>query len=77
VNERVRAVAMLGASSIEVLCECGRVGCSARVRIAPAAYAQIAAAPGRYVVTASHATTAAGLVEAANGYVVFERSTGA
>jgi hypothetical protein len=77
VNERVRAVDTLGASSIEVLCECGRVGCSARVRIAPAAYAQIAAAPGRYVVAATHATAVAELVEAANGYVVLERSTGA
>jgi hypothetical protein len=73
VNERVRADGPRDGTVIEVLCECGRVACADRIRIASDAYGDVAATPGRYLVSAAHASEEARFVGAANGYVVLER----
>jgi hypothetical protein len=75
VNERTRSVTNASASEMmEVFCECGRVRCARRVRIAIAAYDDVRTMEQRYVVLAGHEDDRAELLVARkNGYLVVER----
>ena len=46
----------------DLLCECGRLGCRERVRVARATYLEVRADPGRYVVVPGHASGAGDVV---------------
>ena len=75
VNKRISA---LGAGSdaeiVEVFCECGRIRCAGRIRIATDAYEQVRTSAASFVVIAGHEETGAEeLVARHNGYVVVER----
>ena len=76
VNERIRAAVGDSASgSIELFCECGRIRCSDRVRLAVGEYDGILAAAGRYVVLPGHEDDVAERpVDRRDGVVVVERS---
>jgi hypothetical protein len=39
---------------LELLCECGEVGCSERILVPPATYEQLRAAPTRFLVRPGH-----------------------
>jgi hypothetical protein len=68
----------LGAGSdaevVEVFCECGRIRCADRIRIATDAYEQVRTSAACFVVSAGHEEIGAEeLVARSNGYVVVER----
>jgi len=75
VNRRIRdAVEPSEAGTIEVFCECGRVRCADRLRIAVAAYDEVIASEGRFVVTTHHDDDGTQrLVSRHHGFLVVER----
>jgi hypothetical protein len=75
VNERIRGVTdPSGSGTIEVFCECGRVRCADRLRIAVDVYDEVLASPGHFVVTTHHDHDATQrLVSRHHGFLVVER----
>ena len=64
-----------GADVVEVFCECGRIRCTDRIRIAPDAYEQVRTSGALFVVSAGHEETGVEeLVARHDGYVVVERT---
>ena len=56
VNQRIRSVSDgPGSETIDVFCECGRVRCAERLRIAIAEFDEAVAEAGRPIVFAGHA----------------------
>jgi hypothetical protein len=64
-----------GAEVVEVFCECGRLRCTDRIQIAPAAYERVRTSAACFVVSAGHEETGVEeLVARHDGYVVVERT---
>jgi hypothetical protein len=75
VNKRIRDVAEPNESAtLEVFCECGRVRCADRLRIAIDAYDEVLASEGRFVVTTHHDHDATQrLISRHHGFLVVEK----
>ena len=75
VNKRISGVgAGSDAEVVEIFCECGRIRCADRIRIATHAYEQVRTSAACFVVSAGHEDTGADeLVARHDGYVVVER----
>ena len=79
VNERIQAVGAemlwLGEDSeIEVICECLRLSCAARIPIASREYIRVRTHPGRFVVLADHeALSVESVVETHPSYLIVEK----
>jgi len=59
---------------IEVLCECGRQGCSGMITLTVADYDRVHAQDDRFVVVAGHESTEIEkVVEERNGYLVVDK----
>jgi hypothetical protein len=75
VNRRIRTVGESnGSGAIEIFCECGRVRCADRLRIALDVYDDVLASRGHFVVTTHHDHDATQrLVSRHHGFLVVER----
>ena len=75
VNTRLPDIASASeASTIDVLCECGRRLCADRLQLTVDAYEAVLESPGHYVVTTSHEhDPGQSLVSRHHGFVVVER----
>jgi hypothetical protein len=63
-----------GSGTIEIFCECGRVRCADRLRIAVDVYDDVLASRGHFVVTTHHDHDATQrLVSRHHGFLVVER----
>jgi hypothetical protein len=75
VNRRIRrGTESNGSGAIEIFCECGRVRCADRLRIALDVYDDVLASRGNFVVTTHHDHDATQrLVSRHHGFLVIER----
>ena len=78
VNRRIRSGTESngsnGSGTIEIFCECGRVRCADRLRIALDVYDDVLASRGNFVVTTHHDHDATQrLVSRHHGFLVVER----
>jgi hypothetical protein len=79
VNEQIQAVGAellwLGEDSeIELICECLRLSCSARIPIATSEYLRVRTHPARFVVLADHqAPSVESVVETHPAYLIVEK----
>ena len=76
VNKRIRSVVEPnGSGTLEVFCECGRLRCADRLRIAVDAYDEVLASQGHFVVTTHHDHDASQrLLSRHHGFLVVERN---
>ena len=76
VNRRIRSAGESGPSeTIEIFCECGRVRCADRLRIASDVYDEVLASTGQFVVTTRHDHDGTQrLVSRHHGFLVVERN---
>jgi hypothetical protein len=64
----------LGSSELEVLCECGREGCSSLISLPTSEYEQIHAESDRFIVIPGHETPEVeNVVERKDGYLIVDK----
>jgi hypothetical protein len=75
VNEQIHLLAegFAAEEQLELLCECERENCFARLSVAPADYEAIRRFPTRFLITPEHVSADERIVEETNGYVVVEK----
>ena len=75
VNEAIQAGRSGDPDALDLICECGRLGCTEHISVPEATYTAVRADPRRFLIVPGHEVPEAErIVETFDGYVIVEKT---
>jgi len=75
VNEAIQAGRSAQRDTLDLICECGRLGCTEHINVPEATYTAVRADPRRFMIVPGHEVPEAErIVETFDGYVIVEKT---